>query len=59
MGCRPVDKMGGGDHNVQTFSYKVNKFPGGSDGKESACNVCVCYADSLPLVPPRKPLLLS
>ena len=21
-GCRPVDKMGGGDQNVQTFSYK-------------------------------------
>ena len=42
VGCRPVDKMGGGDHDVQTFSYKVNKFTGGSDGKESACNVCVC-----------------
>ena len=42
MGCRHVDQMGGGDQNVQTSSYKVNKFPGGSDGKKSACNVCVC-----------------
>ena len=42
VGCRRVDKMGGGDQHVQTSSYKVRKFPGGSEGKESACNVCVC-----------------
>ena len=42
VGCRRVDKMGGGDQHVQTFSYKVRKFPGGSDGKEILPAMFVC-----------------